>query len=80
MTRQERPIDLGPPLDPPAARPDCAVCQALVGQRAQAAARGDRSRVTDCNVEIRNHHTPSRTGPAPPRDEGTPRLRIPSTA
>ncbi|QIJ60587.1 hypothetical protein [Streptomyces sp. JB150] len=60
MTAQERPIDLGPPLDPPAARPDCAVCQALARQRAEAAARGDHSRVTDCDVEIRNHHAPVR--------------------
>ena len=60
MTLQGRPMDLGLPLDPPAARPDCAVCQALARQRAEAAARGDHSRVTDCNVEIRNHHTPKR--------------------
>jgi hypothetical protein len=53
-------MDLGLPLDPPAAPPDCAVCQALARQRAEAAARGDHSRVTDCNVEIRNHHTPKR--------------------
>jgi len=59
-------MDLGPPLDPPLARPDCAVCQALVRQRAEAAARGDHSRVTDCNVEIRNHHT------GPRRGEGLP--------
>ncbi|WP_240136635.1 hypothetical protein [Streptomyces sp. MUM 178J] len=33
----------------------CGVCTALGKQRAEAAARGDHSRATDCTVEIRNH-------------------------
>lgn len=60
MTRQEQPIDLAPPLGWPAAVPECGVCQALARQREEAVRRGDYSRVSDCNVEIRNHHTPRR--------------------
>jgi hypothetical protein len=50
-------IHLGLPLAWPAPPPDCEVCQALARQRTRAAADGDHSRVSDCNVEIRNHHT-----------------------
>jgi len=58
---QEKPLDLGLP-DPPEPLKDCDVCQALVQQREQARAAGDWSRVTDCNVEIRNHHQTRRRG------------------
>lgn len=53
---QEPPITLGPPLDEPVPPPDCGVCAALVVQRSEAQRRGDMSRVSDFNVEIRNHH------------------------
>lgn len=47
---------LGLPLDEPDPPADCGVCHALDRQRSAAAASGDMSRVSDCNVEIRNHH------------------------
>ncbi|MFC9911054.1 hypothetical protein [Streptomyces sp. NPDC059862] len=56
----DEPITLGLPLDAPEPPVGCGVCQALARQRAEAAARGDLSRVSDCNVEIRNHHEPQR--------------------
>ena len=56
MSLQERPLDLGLPLDLPAPPPECGVCQALVRQRTEAAAWGGHSRVSDCNAEIRNPH------------------------
>jgi hypothetical protein len=55
------PITLGLPLDDPIPPDDCGVCQALAHQRAAASGRGDLSRVSDFNVEIRNHHEPRRT-------------------
>ncbi|MFD8548306.1 hypothetical protein [Streptomyces sp. NPDC059649] len=33
----------------------CDVCEALARQRVAAYAVGDRSKVSDCNVEIRRH-------------------------
>ncbi|WP_371580169.1 hypothetical protein [Streptomyces sp. NBC_01314] len=54
------PISLGLPLDEPKPSTDCQVCAALVRQRTEARARGDMSRVSDLNVEIRNHHQPPR--------------------
>lgn len=61
-------ITLGFPLDEPMPPAECGVCQALVRQREQASGRGDLSRVTDCNVEIRNHHEP----PQPASDSSFP--------
>ncbi|MGW3723561.1 hypothetical protein [Streptomyces sp. NPDC000851] len=55
-TSMDAPITLGLPLDQPEPPAECGVCAALVRQRQEASARGDMSRVTDCNVEIRNHH------------------------
>lgn len=52
---------LGLPLDEPEPPADCEVCTALATQRAVAAEAGDLSRVSDCNVEIRNHHRPRAT-------------------
>ncbi|MFF7763129.1 hypothetical protein [Streptomyces griseorubiginosus] len=49
---------LGLPLDEPDPPADCGVCASLAEQREVAAAAGDLSRVSDCNVEIRNHHKP----------------------
>ncbi|GAB2870498.1 hypothetical protein GCM10027074_42630 [Streptomyces deserti] len=60
-TTMDPPITLGLPIDDPTPPADCGVCQALVRQRAQAAERRDLSRVSDINVEIRNHHEPRRT-------------------
>lgn len=55
------PVTLGLPLEQPTPRADCDVCRALASQRVEAARRGDLSRVSDINVEIRNHHAPRRT-------------------
>ncbi|TSB25291.1 hypothetical protein FNJ62_13185 [Streptomyces benahoarensis] len=33
----------------------CDVCRALAGRREEARRQGDLSRVSDCNVEIRQH-------------------------
>lgn len=59
-TTMDEPVVLGLPL--PDARPpaDCGVCAALVKQRSAARARDDLSRVSDLNIEIRNHHQPPR--------------------
>ncbi|MFD3352601.1 hypothetical protein [Streptomyces fradiae] len=53
-----RPVHLGLPLPEPVGAPGCGVCDALVAQRRAARLRGDMSRVTDCNVELRNHQRP----------------------
>lgn len=50
------------PQPVPNPNPDCARCGELAEERAQAARDGDRSRVTDCNVLIRDH----------PNHRGTP--------
>lgn len=55
-TDMDPPITLGLPLDDPEPPADCGVCNALARQRAAAAEAGDMSRVSDLNVEIRNHH------------------------
>ncbi|MET7390664.1 hypothetical protein ACFYPT_37765 [Streptomyces sp. NPDC005529] len=54
-TMDEKPITLPLPLDGPKPAPGCGVCTALARQSAQAAATGDYSKASDCNVEIRNH-------------------------
>lgn len=56
QTLQEPPVTLGLPLDDPAPPGDCGVCAALARQRTEARTEGDLSRVSDYNVEIRNHH------------------------
>lgn len=48
-------LDLLPLPEWPAPHPGCKVCGALAGQRAEAQASGDYSKVSDCNVEIREH-------------------------
>lgn len=58
QTTMDPPITLGLPLDEPTPLADCGVCAALVKQRSEAQVRGDGSRVSDLNVEIRNHHEP----------------------
>jgi hypothetical protein len=54
----EPPITLGMPLEEPVPPADCGVCAALVVQRSEARARDDLSKVSDLNIEIRNHHQP----------------------
>ncbi|WEB42840.1 hypothetical protein MOV08_28705 [Streptomyces yunnanensis] len=57
MPRMCRPVHLPDPKPVPEPEPvtGCDVCGALVQQRAQARAVGDRSKVIDCNVELRRH-------------------------
>ena len=49
------PVHLLLPGLEPAPVEGCGVCAALGKQRDQARQAGNLSRVTDCNVEIRNH-------------------------
>lgn len=60
------PIDLllGFPDDPPPVA-SCGVCAALGKERGEARAGGDGSRVSDLNVEIRNHPHAGREGASP---------------
>ncbi|MCC3769632.1 hypothetical protein [Streptomyces sp. UNOC14_S4] len=39
----------------PEGDPHCGVCTSLFKERSEAQARGDGSKVSDCNVELRNH-------------------------
>ncbi|UKY50338.1 hypothetical protein [Streptomyces inhibens] len=60
MARNCRTVHPKDPFPVPEPEPvaGCDVCQALAGQRAGARAVGDKSKVIDCNVEIRRHpHT-----------------------
>ena len=50
---------VGMPLDLPEPGADCDVCGALARERTAAAARLDWSRVSDLNVEMRNHQSQS---------------------
>ncbi|MEU9500209.1 hypothetical protein [Streptomyces sp. NPDC048196] len=52
-------VELGVPVRDPEPVDGCDVCGALARQRVAAYAVGDRSKVSDCNVEIRRHpHRP----------------------
>ncbi|MFF4699769.1 hypothetical protein [Streptomyces chattanoogensis] len=53
--RMDRSVHLGEPAWEPEPVAGCDVCGALDRQRSGAYAIGDRSRATDCNVEIRRH-------------------------
>lgn len=55
-TMDSPPVGLTLPLEEPVPPADCEPCARLVKQRAEARGRGDMSRVSDFNVEIRNHH------------------------
>ncbi len=55
QTTMSGPVHLALPLLEPTPVDGCDVCTALAEQRAQARARGDMSRVADCNVEITRH-------------------------
>ncbi|MFJ5779887.1 hypothetical protein [Streptomyces sp. NPDC093094] len=54
-TMEEAPA-VGMPLDPAEPAAGCDVCQALARERTAATARQDWSKVSDLNVEMRNHH------------------------
>lgn len=59
-TMEDGPV-LSLPLQEPTPPADCGVCAALVQERSAARARDDLSRVSDLNIEIRNHtHEPPR--------------------
>lgn len=60
QTAPEPPVILGLPPEDPVPPADCGVCAALVKQRSEAKDGGDLSRVSDLNIEIRNHHQPRR--------------------
>ncbi|GAU68430.1 hypothetical protein SSP35_07_02320 [Streptomyces sp. NBRC 110611] len=49
------PVHLGIPRPAPEPAPSCDVCAALVHERRLAEAREDRSKVSDLNIELRNH-------------------------
>ncbi|WP_175410913.1 hypothetical protein [Streptomyces sp. TRM64462] len=55
ITTMDAPVHLPLPDPEPDGEPGCAVCAALLEQRAVARRRGDLSSVTDCNVELRHH-------------------------
>ncbi|MFD9111647.1 hypothetical protein [Streptomyces bottropensis] len=57
-TTMDPPITLALPLSEPEPPADCGVCAALAVQRAEAKSAGDLSKVSDLNVEMRNHHEP----------------------
>ncbi|MGJ5833527.1 hypothetical protein [Streptomyces ossamyceticus] len=59
-TTMDPPLTLGVPRSEPIPPDDCGVCAALAKARAAAKEQGDMSRVSDLNVEIRNHHEPRR--------------------
>ncbi|QFR01113.1 hypothetical protein F9278_38535 [Streptomyces phaeolivaceus] len=59
-TTMDPPPFLGLPPEEPVPPADCEVCAELASRRAEARAQGDLSRVSDCNVGIRNHHRPPR--------------------
>ncbi|MET7781501.1 hypothetical protein ABZU94_07215 [Streptomyces mirabilis] len=59
-TTMDPPVDLPLPLEWPTPSPRCGVCGALARQRTEAAAAGDYSKVSDCNIEIRAHLSPHR--------------------
>ena len=51
------------PLREPEPAPGCIICTDLARKRAQARTDGDHSRVSDCNVRLRQHR--HRTAPTP---------------
>ena len=55
QTTMSPPVHLALPTEAPRPTPGCDVCAALARQRSVAYREGDRSGVSDCNVEIRAH-------------------------
>lgn len=49
------PVQLGEPQPNPKPSVECDICAALVHERQLAEARGDMSKVTGLNIELRNH-------------------------
>lgn len=49
------PVDRLFPPRPPEPAPECVICADLDRERAAANAEGDYSRVSDCNVRMREH-------------------------
>ncbi|KIZ19756.1 hypothetical protein [Streptomyces natalensis] len=62
MGRLGGPVHLQEPGREPEPVAGCDVCGALDRQRSGAYAIGDKSRATDCNVEIRRHPHRSAAG------------------
>ncbi|GAU65014.1 hypothetical protein SSP35_01_03510 [Streptomyces sp. NBRC 110611] len=60
MPRTCRPVHLLEPAPEPVPVAGCDVCGALARQRMEAHAVGDKSKVTDFNVEMRRHPHPKR--------------------
>lgn len=54
---------VGMPLERPEPSAGCGVCGALARERSAAEARLDWSRVSDLNIEMRNHHGERSQGP-----------------
>ncbi|MGW7102942.1 hypothetical protein [Streptomyces sp. NPDC054838] len=55
QTTMSPPVHLSLPAGAPRPAAGCDVCAALARQRSEAHRRGDRSAVSDCNVEIVAH-------------------------
>ncbi|MGD3112647.1 hypothetical protein [Streptomyces sp. YGL11-2] len=49
------PVRLGLPRPAPKPAASCDICRALVHERQLADARGDKTKVVDLNIELRNH-------------------------
>ncbi|MGW3028262.1 hypothetical protein [Streptomyces sp. NPDC001221] len=54
-TTMGKSVDLPLSAEWPKPAPNCRVCAALTTQREQAQAAGDYSKVSDLNVEVREH-------------------------
>lgn len=54
-TTMSKAVHLLPPPEWPKPGAGCGVCAALAEQRDEAARAGNQSKVSDCNVEIREH-------------------------
>lgn len=63
MTTMSGPVHLPLPSRQPQPTPGCVICTDLARKRAAAKAEGDHSRVSDCNVRLRQHRC--RTAPIP---------------
>ncbi|TQE19904.1 hypothetical protein [Streptomyces ipomoeae] len=55
ITTMDPPVCLALPSREPDPVSGCDICLAVANQRFEAKANSDRSKVTDCNVEINRH-------------------------
>ncbi|MET7738897.1 hypothetical protein [Streptomyces sp. NPDC005385] len=55
QTTETGPVHLGMPVPDPEPVDGCDVCQALARERDAARSAGDLSKVSDINIEMRNH-------------------------